>query len=161
MLVFVSMDDMITCASCNKDLESQLFRKGRTICTACKQKQIEERVSRSYESYLRHLHSQSKSSVKCGKRADHVEWHIEPEDLVALWQKQEGKCAVSGVFLTHHKDGSGRKDYNASIDRISGDRGYTPQNIQLVAYRINIMKHTLSEDMFYWWIKTINDFSCD
>ena len=127
----------------------------------CKQKQIEERVSRSYESYLRHLYSQSKSSVKCGKRADHVEWHLEPEDLIALWEKQEGKCAVSGVFLTHHKDGSGRKDYNASIDRISCERGYTTQNIQLVAYRINIMKHTLSEDMFYWWIKTINDFSCD
>jgi len=128
---------------------------------ACKAKQLEERVSRSYENYLRHLYSNSKSNVKCGKRGDHVEWDIEPEDITALWDKQQGKCAVSGVFLTHHKDGSGRKDYNASIDRISCERGYTPQNVQLVAYRINIMKHTLSEDMFYWWIKTINDFSCD
>jgi hypothetical protein len=155
------MNSPTICASCNRALESQHFRKGRTTCMACKAKQLEERISRSSENYLRNLHSQSKSAVKCGKRADHVEWHIEPEDLVALWEKQKGKCAVSGVFLTHHKDGSGRKDYNASIDRISCERGYTPQNVQLVAYRINIMKHTLSEDMFYWWIKTINDFSCD
>lgn len=90
-----------------------------------------------------------------------MQWAITSDDLILLWEKQKGRCAISGVFLTHHKDGSGYKDYNASIDRISGEKGYTPQNVQLVCYRINIMKHTLPEDMFYWWVKTINDFSCD
>ena len=90
-----------------------------------------------------------------------MEFTITKEDVVGLWDKQEGRCAISGVFLTHHKDGSGTKEYNASIDRISGEKGYIYQNVQLVAYRINIMKHTLPEDMFYWWVKTIHDFSCD
>ena len=54
-----------------------------------------------------------------------------------------------------------RKSTTPPIDRINGEEGYTFHNIQLVCYRINIMKHTLSEDMFYWWVKTINDFSCD
>ena len=149
------------CLSCKKTLDESEFRVGRNVCMACKAQQHETRVSKSYANYLRNVYSQSKSTVKSGKRADHVEWDIEPEDLISLWEKQDGKCAISGVYLTHHQDGSGHKEYNASIDRISGDKGYSIHNVQLVCYRINIMKHTLSEDMFYWWVKTINDFSCD
>jgi len=74
-----------------------------------------------------------------------------------LWYKQEGRCALSGVHLTHHVDGRGVKEFNASVDRINNDVHYEPQNVQLVAYRINIMRHTLSEDMFWWWVKTIHD----
>ena len=68
---------------------------------------------------------------------------------------------MSGVYFTHHKDGSGNKEFNASIDRIDPGGNYTKNNVQLVAYRVNMLKHTLTEDMFYWWIKNIHDFSCD
>ena len=91
---------------------------------------------------------------------DHV-WEITPQDLIDKWEEQGGRCAISGVILTHHIDGGGHKDFNASLDRISPEHGYTADNVQLVAYRINIMKHSLSEDMLFWWIKTIHDFSCD
>ena len=128
----------------------------------CRTTQKENRVSASYESYLRNLHAHAKSNIKCGRRSkSDIEFDISPEDLVSLWEQQEGKCAISGVYLTHHKDGTGTKEFNASIDRKSGEKGYAVHNVQLVAYRINIMKHTLSEDMFYWWVKTINNFSCD
>ena len=63
--------------------------------------------------------------------------------------------------MTHHVDGRGAKEFNASIDRVNPDKGYTPQNIQLVAYRVNIMRHTLSMDMFWWWVKNIHDASID
>ena len=148
--------------SCNKQLDVSEFREGRNTCMACRTTQKENRVSASYESYLRNLHTHAKSNIKCGRRSkSELEWDITPEDLVNLWEQQEGKCAISGVYLTHHKDGTGTKEFNASIDRKSGDKGYALHNVQLVAYRINIMKHTLSEDMFYWWVKTINNFSCD
>jgi len=149
------------CAVCGRTKDESEFYKGRTECIACKTHRHETRISRSYESYLRNVCTQSMSAVKAGKRNREMAWEITPEDLVKLWEKQDGKCAISGVFLTHHKDGTGKKEYNASIDRICGDKGYTFHNVQLVCYRINIMKHTLSEDMFYWWVKTINDFSCD
>ena len=149
------------CPSCKKTLDESEFSKGRVICGQCKTEKAISGISTSYETYLRNLYSKSKSNVKRGMRGPEVTFEIEPADVIALWEKQNGKCAISGVYLTHHLDGSGKKEYNASIDRISGDKGYTIHNIQLVAYRINIMKHTLSEDMFYWWIKTINDFSCD
>jgi hypothetical protein len=63
--------------------------------------------------------------------------------------------------MTHHIDGTGHKEFNASIDRVSPEAGYTPENVQLVAYRINIMRHTLSIDMFWWWVKNIHDMSID
>lgn len=63
--------------------------------------------------------------------------------------------------MTHHHDGSGLKDFNASIDRIDNQLGYIPGNVQLVAYRTNILKQTLSTDMLYWWVKTIYEYSCD
>ena len=66
-----------------------------------------------------------------------------------------------GVALTHHLDGSGAKEFNASIDHANNDQGYSRDNVRLVAYRINIMRHTLSTDMFWWWVKTIHDHSCE
>jgi len=32
---------------------------------------------------------------------------------------------------------------------------YKEGNIQLVATRVNIMKHTLSPDMLIWWIRAL------
>ena len=149
------------CTSCDRPIPQDSSQTGRKRCQPCKIKKAQIRISASYENYLRNLYSQSKSNARPGKRGADHKWELAPEDFIALWEKQKGRCAISGVFLTHHKDGSGTKDYNASIDRISGEKGYTVDNTQLVCYRINIMKHTLSEDMFYWWVKTINDSSCD
>ena len=151
------------CLSCKKTLDESDFRKGRNVCMACKAHQHETQgftvpMKVTCVTYI----PRASLLLNLARRASiTLTFDIEPEDLISLWEKQDGKCAVSGVYLTHHKDGSGYKEYNASIDRITGDKGYTIHNVQLVAYRINIMKHTLSEDMFYWWVKTINDFSCD
>ena len=150
-----------TCYVCAKSLELSKFRQGRARCISCDTVSRRSGISLSYEAYLRNLHSQSKSARISDKSSRPVDWHLTPELLIALWEKQDGKCAISGVFLTHHKDGSGTKDFNASIDRINPTLSYTPENVQLVTYRMNLMKHTLSADMFYWWVKTIHDFSCD
>ena len=155
------MNDTRKCFSCGKEKPEKEF-PGTTkrTCTACKTRKHNKSVSGSHEAYLRDLCAKAKYAVNSGRRAEHVEWRLKPQDLIDLWDKQEGRCAVSGVILTHHKDGSGHKDFNASIDRISNDRSYSPDNIQLVCYRVNIMRHSLSGDMFFWWIRTINDFSC-
>lgn len=155
------MNSTFRCDSCGQDKLEREFNKDNTrTCAACILRRHQRSVSKSHEAFLRNLYSKAKSAVKAGKRADHVVFLIEPEDVINLWHKQQGRCAVSGVVLTHHKDGSGRKDFNASLDRISSEHGYTVDNVQLVCYRANLMKHNLSEDMFYWWVRTIYDFSC-
>lgn len=155
------MDGTALCPSCKQHLDASHFDGNRKLCLACKQKSRAVVVSASYQSFLRNLYSQSMSANKKGRNGKQIAWNITPEDLIELWEKQEGKCALSGTYLTHHRDGSGKKEHNASIDRIRPDLDYTPENIQLVCYRVNVLKHNLSEDMFYWWIKTIHDFSCD
>ena len=156
-----AMTELRVCAKCNRDENQVHIDAGRKNCANCRTHERQKRQSASYEAYLNALFINAKSAVKRGARTQEHSWELVSADLPLLWEQQKGRCAVSGVFLTHHKDGSGAKDFNASIDRISNVKSYTFENVQLVAYRINLMKHTLPEDMFYWWIKTINDFSCD
>lgn len=151
-----------TCKNCKQKLpieQFEVFEGGksvRSICNSCKSTSRNKVYSSDYDKYLRRLHSK----LKYSRQKTH-EWQLTPEDLVKIWQQQKGKCAISGVNMTHHVDGSGHKEFNASVDRINPDQGYNPQNVQLVAYRINIMRHTLSMDMFWWWVKNIHDTSID
>jgi len=153
------------CTTCNKELPESEFNAyptgtRRKKCTPClmlqKNRRRYESMSASYEPYLRNLLSKSKN-----KRSKTHSFTLSVSEILSAWEEQGGKCAVSGVALTHHCDGTGTKDFNASIDRINNDEGYTRQNVRLVAYRINIMRHTLSTDMFWWWVKTVHDYSCD
>ena len=128
----------------------------RTVCKSCTYAGRRKKWSSSYQEFLNRLYQNSKSS-----RSKILEWGITPDHLVDLWESQDGRCAVSGVAMTHHRDGTGRKDFNASIDRLSNDHGYFPNNIRLVCYRVNILRHDLPIDMLYWWIKTIHKHSCD
>ena len=150
------------CSTCGVVKPLAEFGKERNQCRTCKLGKYNKRASGSYQAFCRTLFSNCKYAHK--KRVAAVaalEFSITADDIIATWEKQEGKCALTGLFLTHHRDGSGYKEHNASIDRINPKVGYTTDNVQLVCYRINLIKHSLTEDMFYWWIKTIHNFSCD
>jgi hypothetical protein len=150
------------CTSCNKvKLLSQFetFKDGfvRGLCQQCVTLQKAKKTSATPESYLQVLNTQLKSQrLKQG-----VQYDLTKEDVVDLWETQNGKCALSGVLMTHQRDGTygdrKKKEFNASIDRINPNGPYVRQNVQLVANRINTMKHTLSQDMFMWWIKNIHE----
>jgi hypothetical protein len=150
------------CTSCNKvKLLSQFetFKDGfvRGLCQQCVTLQKAKKTSATPESYLQVLNIQLKSQrLKQG-----IQYDLTKEDVVDLWNAQNGKCALSGVLMTHQRDGTygdrKKKEFNASIDRINPNGPYVRQNVQLVANRINTMKHTLSQDMFMWWIKNIHE----
>jgi hypothetical protein len=153
-----------TCKSCKKELPFDKFpadKKGvkTHTCNPCTQKRRNKFFSSSPENYLRVLLTSARNQAKSGKRAG-MQFSIKVDDLLELWDQQEGKCALSNVIMTHVRDGQGSKDFNVSLDRISNESGYVPGNVQLVCYRVNIMKHTCTEDIFMWWVKNIHDFSC-
>jgi len=147
------------CKRCNQ-LKPITEFSNRLICTDCKTAKHRRTVSTDYEQYLGNLYTQCKYSQTTRKDQpghNKAEFDLNKEDLLEIWEEQNGRCAISGVVLTHHKDGSGRKDFNASIDRIVPYEPYIKDNVQLVAYRVNLMKHELTEDLFYWWVRTILD----
>ena len=125
----------------------------RSICKRCRTTEQNKNRSASPEAYLSHLCTQLKYSRN--KKNPEMEWAIDPGDLAKIWDEQQGRCAISGVHMTHVKDGTGVHDFNVSIDRINPELHYLPDNIQLVCLRINTMKHNLPEDQFFWWIKNI------
>jgi hypothetical protein len=149
------------CTSCNKvKVLSQFehFKDGqvRGVCRHCVTLQRSKKTSATPESYIRVLNTQLKSQrLKQG-----VQYDLTNEEVIDLWNAQNGKCALSGVLMTHQRDGTygdkKPKEFNASIDRINPQGPYVRENVQLVAARVNTMKHTLGQDMFMWWIKNIH-----
>ena len=149
---------MKKCETCGKKLADTQFEKidkkyFRNVCKNCSNAERNKHRSKSPEYFIRHLHSQLKYSR--GKKNPEMEWHIEPEDLLSLYQEQNGRCALSNVLMTYAKDGTGKKEFNISIDRVNPHIGYIKSNMQLVCHRVNIMKHTLMEEDFWWWCKNI------
>ena len=136
------------CITCLRELPLEGFRSTRNVCKECKSAQIASNKSSSPYLYIKGLFRSLKYSRK------EFDWEITCEYVETLWDKQEGKCALSGVFLTWQA-GEGRQDFNVSIDRKDPNKGYIIGNIQLVAQRVNIMKHTLGDSEFYWWCKNI------
>lgn len=133
------------------------FKEGqvRGVCRNCVTLQRSKKTSATPESYIRVLNTQLKSQrLKQG-----VQYDLTNEEVIDLWEAQNGKCSLSGVLMTHQRDGTygdrKQKDFNASIDRINPNGPYVRENVQLVAARVNTMKHTLGEDMFIWWVKNI------
>ena len=146
------------CANCKKQLPIAEFevlnRKWkRSICRKCRTTAQNKNRSASAASSLSHLCTQLKYARN--KKNPEMEWAIDPGDLATIWHRQNGRCAISGIHMTHVKDGTGVHDFNVSIDRINPHLHYLPDNIQLVCHRVNIMKHNLPEDSFFWWVKNI------
>ena len=160
MLQWASMSTK-KCTSCKKELSLSEFLtkndRGPVLskkCKTCSYAVRQKNASATPQNYLTRLFGQLKHAGT-KKKNKKVEWDIELEDVLELWEKQNGKCALTGLFMTYHKDGSGNRDLNASIDRIDPDVKYVITNIQLVCSRANTMKHTLKEDELYWWAKNI------
>ena len=148
------------CTSCNKVRKLSQFEKlkdgsYRGVCITCQLAQRARKTSATPEAYLQMLNIQLKSH----RSKQNIQYELTTEDVVDMWEAQGGRCALSGVLMTHHRDGAlgdgKQKELNASIDRVNPQGPYVRENVQLVVNRVNTMKHTLGEDMFMWWIKNI------
>lgn len=146
------------CDRCKKELALSKFsteklRSGnpypRNICKACVVEHRQRRCSNDPKTFLANIYNNLKN-----KRKDTCDWDLTVEDLYDTWDEQAGRCALSGNFMTWQK-GEGQTELNASVDRISPSGSYTRTNIQLVCYRVNIMKHVLTDHELYWWCKNI------
>tara|TARA_Y100000004_G_scaffold5903_1_gene6838 strand:- start:5 stop:451 length:447 start_codon:yes stop_codon:yes gene_type:complete len=136
------------CITCKRSLSKKEYTGKRNVCKRCLYLQRDDLRNASHKAYLAMIHSKLKTARK------DMEWEITTGYLEELWDKQNGRCALSGVFMTW-QSGEGRQDLNVSIDRKSPDKGYIIGNIQLVTQRVNIMKHILKDAELYWWCKNI------
>ena len=75
-----------------------------------------------------------------------------------LWEKQEGKCKLSGVDLIY-KLGKYHNGQTCSLDRIDSSKGYIEGNVQCVHKIVNFMKITLNNEEFIEWCHKIVKFN--
>lgn len=94
--------------------------------------------------------------VRHRARKNKIECNIDAEFLNELLEKQGGRCAISDVTLTFEK-GQGHIATNASVDRINSTKGYTSDNVQLVANQVNTMKSNLNLCELMTWCNLILD----
>lgn len=78
------------------------------------------------------------------------------EDVLDLYEQQEGRCALSNVEMTYIC-GQGRIPTNIGIDRIETGGPYIKENIRLVCNYVNTMRLDRTDEEFFWWCKKIVD----
>jgi hypothetical protein len=90
------------------------------------------------------------------------EWELRYEELFRVWDKQNGLCPYSGVYLQPLKEWSrgvpGNNDprFAASLDRIDSSRGYVEGNVQFISQSMNFSKHILPSTVFKEFLKKIS-----
>lgn len=71
-------------------------------------------------------------------------------DLQKVWDKQSQQCAVSRRTLDPES-----KWWKPSLDRIDNSKGYTPDNIRIVAWIINHSRGELTTEEFIDMCKAV------
>jgi len=159
------MNEMKTCRKCGETKGLLDFNKDKTkkfgvtnICKPCaciysheyyqkNSDSIKKRTSKYSELYLpkrnRDIISRLKST--CNKAKNRTkEFNIVDQDLLDLWEKQNGQCAYTKLPLL-----AAANQFNTlSLDRIDSSVGYVVGNIQLVCAAINKMKQEYTEEVF-------------
>lgn len=69
------------------------------------------------------------------------------DDLMEMFNLQEGRCAVSGMEMDWASNRGGKKlPTSMSLDRIDGNRGYEKNNLRLVCWQVNLFKNCWNDD---------------
>ncbi len=78
-----------------------------------------------------------------------AEWSLSREFIKALWEQQDGKCALSGFEFRPVEEKGKSTMFSPSLDRIRPDGGYVPGNVRLILHGLNSLKgqHTDEEVM--------------
>jgi len=84
-------------------------------------------------------------------------YDISLDDLLDIWNNQEGICQYSGVKLLHPNEG-GNNLNTASLDRIDSKLGYVKGNLQFISIICNQAKNNLTHENMVTFLKTICEF---
>lgn len=72
-------------------------------------------------------------------------WDLEPQDIIDLYEQQQGRCALTGWPIEWAEKGL---TATVSIDRIDSSEGYLKTNVQLLHKDVNMAKQQYSQEYF-------------
>jgi hypothetical protein len=106
-------------------------------------------ISGNWDRYL------SRLLYAAGRKRDQLTRDV----LLELLEKQNYRCALSGVELTCILEKGKRYPTNASVDRINPGGPYTKDNIQLVCRAVNSWRSDLPLETFIWFCQRVAETS--
>lgn len=154
-----------TCTKCNNHFDiSSFYTTGKKVDGTPKYNSwCKECVSVKMKSYHKKTWGEEKLQFTAFKRTKSVRAYItylrskaikrkstciSIDELEKIWNKQNGKCALTGWEMTMIL-GKGNINTNASIDRVDSNIGYIQDNVQFVCRIVNTFKSNITEDMLY------------
>ena len=88
----------------------------------------------------------SKVKQRLERPSKTIEYSLSIDFLDSLYEKQNKKCALSGLPVGFETVATKTKEQcSISLDRIDSSKGYTEDNVQFVHKIINVMKQDLSQ----------------
>lgn len=109
----------------------------QTQCNGCRELS-RKRYNTSQKGHVQNM----KDSAKRRSVAKGRDFHMTQEMLDSLWERQAGKCAVTGIPLVVENDTAShdncRNPFGPSVDRIDTTRGYELDNIRLTTTIANL-----------------------
>lgn len=145
----------LLCSTCQEYLNLSNFNKNKdkvhrdyhdSSCKKCKvEKSKKRRMQRYNADPLERLLVERIAGARDRAKRKNIYFDLEVDSIKKMWELQDGKCALSGIKMTHVM-GEGRTPTNISIDQIEASKGYTINNIQLVCMAVNQMKSDLTNE---------------
>jgi hypothetical protein len=80
---------------------------------------------------------------------------ISVDDCLAILERQQYRCALTGEPLTCQLQKGVRCKTNASLDQIEPKAGYTKDNVQLVCAAVNSFRNDLCVEEFINWCRKV------
>lgn len=90
--------------------------------------------------------------IKSGAKSRGIKLEINIEDAYELFQKQNGKCNLTGKKIELR---TVRNTGTASLDRIDNSKGYIKGNLQWIHKKLNFMKGKLTQEEFIEFCKAV------
>jgi hypothetical protein len=84
--------------------------------------------------------------------------------LKELWDRQEGKCAITNIPLIHKYmittiRNTPKSPYQASIDRIDNSKGYVKGNVRFVCLMYNFMRNDFTDEQVLEFLGEVTKYT--
>jgi len=126
--------------------ENKALKNSPKVAQVYNPNQDEEKLKKKLQEML-------KGAKRRAKRKGR-ECELDLEFLKNLFLKTNGFCPISKVAFNLNNGTVKENNYmRPSIDRINNDRGYTKDNVRIIAWGINQQKNDMNEDLFNFFVE--------
>jgi hypothetical protein len=113
------------------------------LCKKCSNRKTEN----SHRGWYKGIRISWFNKYKTSAELRRIEFNIDIDYIANLMEKQNFKCALTGIDIIFPEIGRAEKT-DASIDRIDNSKGYIDGNVQIVIKKVNMMKQQYSQEEF-------------